>query len=529
MKSKYKNPEKTLTDCNCKTKIKYEPIPGYAGFLFIKQEGIPMKAQTFKWRTAVLFVALVSIFILASCINLAGGDGGSDGGPTITLVLPGNGESRTAYPNPGGLPSADVLAALHYQFDLTGPGNTKVSQSAQGVTAVNIKVPAGGTWDLVVEARLNGQQLYASGSMSVDVSAGGNTRVSVPLKKETGIGLHTVSGRITSEYGPLSGARVRLMQGGSGFYMEATTDSGGYYSITNVDEGSGNVLELPAGYVPAVSQPFPISGDLTKSLDILTVESVEEFGASAVVTGIIVDSPNSWNTACSTILNGGNYKNYAIKVTGAVTGISGVTASNFGNASGIFVSLGGGGSLTLGSEGALVNLATDQHFTLRNVSLIGMTSNDNPVIKISGGELVMRGGTISGNVCDSGAGVIIGSDSGSSFIMSGGTISGNTAGSSGGGVLVSSSCSFSMSGGTISGNTAGTGSGGGVFVNVGGNFTKNGGTIYGNGEGTNSNTASSNGHAVFNGATSQYRNTTHGPGDGTLSTGTTGPGSGWTP
>jgi hypothetical protein len=163
----------------------------------------------------------LGLFCLA-CANPTGGPGGgggggSSGGPTFTLTLPGYQDGKTAYPNPGGLPQADVLAALHYQIDLSGPEDAKVSQKAQGVTSVNVKVPIAGKWDIAVEARLNGQQLYASGSMTAEVRAGGNSRVNVPLKRAAGIGAYTVSGQILSEYGPLSGALVRLMQGGSGF------------------------------------------------------------------------------------------------------------------------------------------------------------------------------------------------------------------------------------------------------------------------------------------------------------------------
>jgi hypothetical protein len=453
-----------------------------------------------KWRAAALFVALVSVFTLASCINLAGGDGG----PTITLILPGNGESRTAYPNPGGLPSADVLAALHYQFDLTGPGNSKVSQSAQGISSVNIKVPAGGTWDLVVEARLNGQQLYASGSMTVDVSAGGNTRVSVPLKKEAGIGLHTVSGQIRSEYGAVSGARVRLMQGGSGFYMEGTTNSDGHYSIANVDEGSGNVIEVScAGYETRSGSPFAVSGNLS-GIDLATItnESVADFGPGAVVEPIIdVANDTDWNTACTTITNSNN-KNYVVKVTGAIATINGKSAGSFGSASNIKVSLRGGGSLTLNSAGALVYLTgAAQVFILRNVSLIGLLpgNNTSPLVKIENGAMIMHD-----------VGVIKDNSRGDD--------------ENGGGVEISGG-SFTMYGGTIIGNMAENG--GGVYIS-GGSFTKTGGTIYGDlGGVSNGNMATGQGNAVYYTVGAKYRNSTHGPGDGTLSTGNTGSGSGW--
>jgi hypothetical protein len=193
----------------------------------------------------------------------------------------------------------------------------------------------------------------------------------------------------------------------------------------------------------------------------------------------------------------------------------------------------------LGSNGALVNLAANQSLILRNVSLNGMSGNSRSLVSINGGEMVMRDGAISGNMVNSsgsnGGGVSV--DSGGSFTMYGGIISGNTvsgggSGSgSGGGVNVTSSGNFTMYGGIISGNTTTappTGYGGGVFVDSGGSFTKTGGTIYGDTDTTNvppENTAAANGrgHAVYHTIPFgfKYRDSTHGPTDGTLSTSNT--------
>ena len=457
--------------------------------------------------TAPVF-ALAAAVILAACVNVAGGDQHGGGGPTITLALPGSEEIRTAYPGAGGLPAADVLAALQYRFDLAGPGGVKRAESAQGVSTVSFKVPVAGKWDITVEAWLNGRALYASGSAAVDVAEYGTSRVSVPLKKEAGIGEYTVSGRITSEYGAESGMPVRLMQGGSGFYLEAYTDSDGNYIIRNVDAGSGNVIEIPAGYMPAASPLFTVSGNVTQDLlNTRTVESIEEFGADAAVTGLIVASAADWTDALNAIAGGGNDKNYAIKVTGGVTGISGVTSVSFSNGvSDIKVALLGGGSLELGSNGALVYLGTGQTLILRNVKLMGKDSNSSAVILMDGGDMIMRAGEITGNrnpnFGSEGGGVKV---TGGSFKMLGGTISDNTVHSDGGGVHISGS---------------------------GSSFTKTGGTIYGN-NAPNSlkNTvifASGSGHAVYySSSPTKYRNDTHSPNDGTLST--TNTGSGWLP
>jgi len=103
----------------------------------------------------------------------------------------------------------------------------------------------------------------------------------------------------------------------------------------------------------------------------------------------------------------------------------------------------------------------------------------------------MNGGTISGNVANTGGGVYL---RGGTFTMTHGTISGNTANRHGGGVCTSTigSSTFNMRGGVITDNTA-HGNGGGVRVGQGSTFTMFGGTI-------SRNTATSNGGGVFRGS-----------------------------
>ncbi len=109
---------------------------------------------------------------------------------------------------------------------------------------------------------------------------------------------------------------------------------------------------------------------------------------------------------------------------------------------------------------------------------------------VNGGEFVMEGGCISGNVADSesrsGGGVYVGS--GATFTMNGGAIQNNTA-DYGGGVYVGSGATFTMNGGAIQNNgSEETLRGGGVYVGsgasaygqAGGTFNLAGGTITGN-------------------------------------------------
>ncbi|MCL2362549.1 MAG: hypothetical protein FWC73_12155 [Defluviitaleaceae bacterium] len=117
-------------------------------------------------------------------------------------------------------------------------------------------------------------------------------------------------------------------------------------------------------------------------------------------------------------------------------------------------------------------------------------------VRISGGQLIMNGGTISNNLRPAaatgganGGGVHLSSVN-SRFYLNNGTISGHTITTSGGGVHVSNGARFEMNDGTISGNnTTGTGAasgGGGVSV-LGdtSRFYFNGGTIQNNHAGAN--------------------------------------------
>ncbi|MCL2382348.1 MAG: InlB B-repeat-containing protein [Treponema sp.] len=100
---------------------------------------------------------------------------------------------------------------------------------------------------------------------------------------------------------------------------------------------------------------------------------------------------------------------------------------------------------------------------------------------VTGGTLIIDGGTISGNYTFASGGGVRMSDANSRLVMRSGTISGNRARDflGGGGVHVQHAAAvFEMLGGTISGNAANGGPGGGVNAN--GFFRMSGGTIYGN-------------------------------------------------
>jgi hypothetical protein len=151
---------------------------------------------------------------------------------------------------------------------------------------------------------------------------------------------------------------------------------------------------------------------------------------------------------------------------------------------------------------------------LRNITFKGMKDNSAPLIKVnaggklimdsgavikgnenndegiggggvsvSGGELIMYDGKISGNKAGNGAGVYVGSEG--KFLMSGEKIkiSGNEAAGRGAGVYVDEEGIFRMYKGDIIGNKAAISnevSGGGVYVAKDGSFELGGGNIKGN-------------------------------------------------
>jgi hypothetical protein len=213
----------------------------------------------------------------------------------------------------------------------------------------------------------------------------------------------------------------------------------------------------------------------------------------------------------------------------------------------------GNGTIHLKSKGRLLGIWEGRKLTLDGVTMTGLADNNASLVEVGeGGELVIKGGAITGNANvdeeNRGGGVLVGwknatftmlggtisgnsvrtgngggvyvNGEGTIFTMSGGKISGNKSindgewGGSGGGVAVEGQATFTMTGGTISSNTA-TGAGGGVvvdhnsvftmrggtilgnttefgggvFVHNGSTFTMEGGTIYGSSEGANANTA----------------------------------------
>ncbi|MHC6203963.1 InlB B-repeat-containing protein [Breznakiellaceae bacterium SP9] len=211
-----------------------------------------------------------------------------------------------------------------------------------------------------------------------------------------------------------------------------------------------------------------------------------------------ISTAQGWLDAITAIQNGGNGKSYTLNISGNLNAYGGYGAT-FGSVTGLNVTLGGTGSLTLTWTGSLINVGPNQTVTINGPILTGNSGNNMPLVSATGANanLVLQNGTISGNVNNfygGGGGVSI--SGGGSFTMSGGTISGNSAlYGSGGGVYVNYGGTFTMSGGTISSNSAN--SGGGVFVNSGGTFTLNNPAVAGTGGNITGNMASGTTPNVF--------------------------------
>jgi hypothetical protein len=144
---------------------------------------------------------------------------------------------------------------------------------------------------------------------------------------------------------------------------------------------------------------------------------------------------------------------------------------------------GGGRTIQLGGSSrnksmVLITVGEGVTLTLQNITLKGFPSNEKPLVRVSGGTLILEAGTV---ITDNGRGVFVGGldfGGGGSLVMHGGSIRENV----GNGVIVGNQGTFAMDGGVISNNSSGGWShgGGGVHIHSGGRFTLEGGEIHQN-------------------------------------------------
>jgi len=198
----------------------------------------------------------------------------------------------------------------------------------------------------------------------------------------------------------------------------------------------------------------------------------------------------TWIEVVNGIRSGGNNKNYSITVTGTIS-IPPTTANadyTFGSVTNTNITIEGSGTLSLSSNGVLLNIGAGQTVITKDVTLRGRSNNGGySVVRVSGGGTFYMEGkaSISGNIIDdNGGGVYL--SKGATFIMKGSssvsdnTVSGSKQNKSGGGVYVGDATFIMQDSSTVSGNinsssSSGSGNtsagGGGVYVGGDGTFT----------------------------------------------------------
>jgi parallel beta-helix repeat protein len=452
--------------------------------------------------------------------------------------------TATAYS--GETAMAQGSATVTINADATTPVSITlgpVPEGTNGTLSYSVVSPSGATGSLAVQTATGG--MVTGGSITLTAGTTENT-LSLPSGEYmlfvnlTKGGIHAGRMDVLHIYpGKTSAATYSFtdadFSGGENFIpgYTITFNSQGGSAIASQAVTTGYTVPYPAeptkagaffdGWYkePGCSNLYnygtPVSGPITLYAKWLTESEMiaGEFGASVPASNIFEVNnntatasgetgwDNSWVKARTAIDNGGDGKNYVIKVVSNFQ-LASSSSSTF-TPDNIKILIYTPTDRTI--SGGRIYVGANQTLILRNITLQGVDYGDtnahllmHPGAVVSGsvsagsgtftmsggssggvsvgsGTFTMSGGTISGNTS---RGVSI--DSGT-FTMSGGTISRNTVSSSysygGGGVSVGSG-TFTMSGGTISGNTASSSSsssfGGGVY----GNITMNDGTISGN-------------------------------------------------
>ena len=117
---------------------------------------------------ALFFV--ICCLLLASCFSPWRGNNA-----TITISLGSDGSARAAaYP-----PEGTVRNELDIQIQMNGPGGTDIFSFPKDRTSI-VRSVVPGRWDITVEASRNGEE-YAKGSVSVEIKAGENNSITVPM------------------------------------------------------------------------------------------------------------------------------------------------------------------------------------------------------------------------------------------------------------------------------------------------------------------------------------------------------------
>jgi predicted outer membrane repeat protein len=283
-----------------------------------------------------------------------------------------------------------------------------------------------------------------------------------------------------------------FVSGGNISNNTATTFGGGIYSLGNTTISGGLIFgnTAPSGGGIYSDEGSNAILTITSSANITENSARIDGGNVAVFGTLMMDGGTVSSNVTNSDSGGGIYLgSNAAAGTGAYAEISGgIISSNTAN------------------RGAGVYVDNFAELKLSgSAQIIKNTSFNSGGGVTSAGIFTMEGGSITGNIANSGGGVSAMASTGSSpagtFTMSGGTISGNNAQrTDGGGVNVATGAIFDLISGTsaapvINSNQANR-NGGGVFVAANATFTQDAGTIGGI-SGSDANTAVEDGGGVF--------------------------------
>ena len=436
--------------------------------------------------------------------------------PTITIREPNSGRFFGSYTVPvrvNSLPPRLFNAVIMKYRD----SNEKY--------AVCFSLPAMGAGDIhrdITQITVNGTFNGQPFNKTYRVTGGGTGTISVEGLETSSISDYEVIGSEFVDMGTtFVGIKTGLDLGPTTPTCTITlTDSSGASTVTTVSTVSTLLNKIYVNEnsgddnnTGTVSSPVKTIGNALEKLrdvpkgNVILQSDISLTGEVTVGSGISVTVTTDGSGR--TVTNGAgrvfNITSGGSLILGENITLTGTNAGGSGGA--VYVD---GGSFTMESGSKITGSSASPNggvgggvfFTMNGGIISGNTATYGGGVSVSGGEFIMRGGTIGGNDPGSantasydGGGVYV-TVAGATFTMSGGTISGNSSSRNGGGVYIDSG-TFTMSDtATIQDNTATT-HGGGVHIFSGGTFTMNGGTI----GGTAANTAENGGGVFVSGGT----------------------------
>jgi len=413
-----------------------------------------------KNKIAPVFILLLIAAVLtaASCSNPANLLQSSN--ENLIINLGGDGRNAISYPPADG-DWTDIYTTIY----LTRDGTTEI-RSMHGSSQLRLTVEPGdytidiefryGSSNATVFARLE-KPIIASVKAGQMTRVGGTAALNLDEIEITGVNVYPQT--VTAEKGSTRQFTAAV--------------------ITDIDL----ILQMDASkfdWSVGDSTMTPVSSSINTN-GLLTVKDVETANTLYVIAKLKNDNSKSgeatvnvatittgtptydvanysdWSTAVLSITAGasGAIEHYIINITNGFS-MTGINSSTF---TGQYIDVtinGNGKTITLSSNGSLLQVGANQTVTMNNLILVGKSDNDATLVNIDGGELIMNGGAIKDNKFTVGSAPYGGAVRiiNGAFTMNGGTISGNTASNGAGGIYISGDniSTFRVSNGTIYGN-----------------------------------------------------------------------------